>query len=340
MRGSYFHIGPLDEAWVAELRSHLASQGLDPQRFVYRGLVPSLWAELQQLDAACYLGSAPVGGGRAAVEAQGCGYPLVFFNGQEQGSLLANYGLYADQELGWGDVLDLANNPAGWGAVDHPEWGKFTLGKTNPNISTSGLAATVGAFYAATGRSSDLSSKDLKDKKILKFVGDVEKSVVHYGDTTLTFLSNLQRASEEGQGMTHVSAAAVERGSEHPLAHAIVAEALDVFGAASGLGAAGQWGRIGTGVAINETSTGWQTVRLAQPVPISANTTYIVSYHAPKGRYSITRPFFTSAYTRSPLVGPASSTSAPNGVYAYSTGPVMPTKTYASTNYFVDVVFE
>jgi hypothetical protein len=106
--GNFFHIGPLDESWVVELRQYLSAQGLDPQRFVHRGLVPSLWAELQQLDAACYLGSAPVGGGRAAIEAQGCGYPLVFFNGQEEGSLLANYGLYAQQGLGWGTLEALA----------------------------------------------------------------------------------------------------------------------------------------------------------------------------------------------------------------------------------------
>ena len=60
-----------------------------------------MWQALQGLDAACYLGSAPVGGGRAAIEAQGCGYPLVFFNGHAEDSLLANFTLYANQELGW-----------------------------------------------------------------------------------------------------------------------------------------------------------------------------------------------------------------------------------------------
>src|SRR5439155_13932982 len=102
--------------------------------------------------------------------------------------------------IGWGDVLKLANDPRGWAAKGHPEWGSFKLGKTNPNISTSGLAATVGAFVAATGRSSDLTERDLKDPKVRTFVRDVERSVVHYGDTTLTFLSNLQRADDAGSG--------------------------------------------------------------------------------------------------------------------------------------------
>lgn len=115
--------------------------------------------------------------------------------------------------LGWSDVLDLAKNPDGWKSVGHPEWGQFTLGKTNPTVSTSGLAATVGAFVAATGRSSDLTAKDLSDPKVRAYVSAVERSVVHYGDTTLTFLSNLQQAADAGQPMTYVSAVAVEEKS-------------------------------------------------------------------------------------------------------------------------------
>lgn len=116
-------------------------------------------------------------------------------------------------KIGWGDVLTLANDPRGWAAKGHPEWGRFKLGKTNPNLSTSGLAATVGAFVAATGRSSDLTDRDLTDPKVRTFVKDVEGSVVHYGDTTLTFLSNLQRADDAGAGLGYVSAVAVEEKS-------------------------------------------------------------------------------------------------------------------------------
>ena len=36
----------------------------------------------------------------------------------------------------------LANDPQGWAAFGHPEWGPFRLGKTNPNFSTSGLNVT------------------------------------------------------------------------------------------------------------------------------------------------------------------------------------------------------
>jgi Ca-activated chloride channel family protein len=116
-------------------------------------------------------------------------------------------------QIGWSDVLSLATNPQGWASKGHPEWGKFVLGKTNPNLSTSGLAATIGAFVAATGTSSDLKASDLKDPKIRSFVSGVESSVVHYGDTTLTYLQNLQRADDAGAALGYVSAVAVEEKS-------------------------------------------------------------------------------------------------------------------------------
>jgi Ca-activated chloride channel family protein len=115
--------------------------------------------------------------------------------------------------LGWSDVLSLVEDPRGWAALGHPEWGRFTLGKTNPNLSTSGLAATVGSFVAATGKSSDLTERDLADPKVRRFVQTVERSVVHYGDTTLTYLSNLQRADDRGTSLGYVSAVAVEEKS-------------------------------------------------------------------------------------------------------------------------------
>lgn len=115
--------------------------------------------------------------------------------------------------IGWSDLLGLANNPKGWGSVGHPEWGEFRLGKTNPHFSTSGLNATIGTYFAATGRSGDLSADDLADPKVVAFAKGVESSVVHYGDTTLTFLSNLAAADAKGKGLSYISAVAVEEKS-------------------------------------------------------------------------------------------------------------------------------
>ena len=96
---------------------------------------------------------------------------------------------WPDAPIGWADVLALATDPQGWASKGHPEWGKFTLGKTNPNVSTSGLAATIGTLVAATGTSSDLTQAALQKPEVQQYLKDVESSVVHYGDTTLTYLS-------------------------------------------------------------------------------------------------------------------------------------------------------
>jgi Ca-activated chloride channel family protein len=120
---------------------------------------------------------------------------------------------WPDAKLGWADLLRLADDPAGWGAKGHPEWGAFKLGKTNPNISTTGLSATVGMFVAATGTSSDLTLETLKDPHVREFVAGVERSVAHYGDTALTFLTNLQTADDAGAALGYVGAVAVEEKS-------------------------------------------------------------------------------------------------------------------------------
>jgi len=114
------------------------------------------------------------------------------------------------REIGWSDVLQLASDPSGWGSRGHAEWGDFRLAKTNPNISTSGLHALIGTYFAATGRSSDLTSADLTDPRVIAFVKGVESGVVHYGDTVSTFVRHLRTADEKGAALSYVSAIAIE----------------------------------------------------------------------------------------------------------------------------------
>jgi Ca-activated chloride channel family protein len=119
---------------------------------------------------------------------------------------------WPNKPLGWGDVYKLAQDPKGWASVGQ-RYGAFTLGKTNPNYSTSGLHATIGTYVAATGTSSDLTLTNLRDPKVQAYAQAVERAVVHYGDTTLTFLTNLQKADDRGQGLSYISAVAVEEKS-------------------------------------------------------------------------------------------------------------------------------
>jgi Ca-activated chloride channel homolog len=120
---------------------------------------------------------------------------------------------WPSKPLGWSDLFRLATDPRGWGSVGHPEWGRFTLGKTNPHLSTSGLNATIASFFAATGLSSDLSVARVRSPRAQQFVRQIESSVVHYGDTTLTFLSNMAKADAAGKGLSYVSAVTVEEKS-------------------------------------------------------------------------------------------------------------------------------
>jgi Ca-activated chloride channel family protein len=120
---------------------------------------------------------------------------------------------YPGTPVGWEDILKLAQSKDGWAAYGHPEWGPFRLGKTNPNFSTSGLSALIAQAYAATGKTTGLSSEDLDNPRTEAFAKGVESAVVHYGDITGTFLNNWYRTDRQGTSLTYASAVAVEEKS-------------------------------------------------------------------------------------------------------------------------------
>ncbi len=41
---------------------------------------------------------------------------------------------WPEAEIGWADILALAQIPEGWGAFGHPEWGDFRLGQDQPQL--------------------------------------------------------------------------------------------------------------------------------------------------------------------------------------------------------------
>jgi hypothetical protein len=107
LNGKFFHIGEIDADWVSEIRTHLFNVGIAPERFIALGQVQSVWETLKNLDAHIYVGSAPIGGGRAAIEAQGCGYPVTFFRVLDQGPAIASDSLYASKHVGWFNLAEL-----------------------------------------------------------------------------------------------------------------------------------------------------------------------------------------------------------------------------------------
>ena len=90
-----------------------------------------------------------------------------------------------------------------------------------------------------------------------------------------------------------------------------------------------------------ETDSGWQTVALTTPIAITADATYVVSYHAPDGHYAVDQQYFESAGVDNvPLHALADGVDGPNGVFRYGAGGIFPTNSFDASNYWVDVVIQ
>lgn len=112
----------------------------------------------------------------------------------------------------------------------------------------------------------------------------------------------------------------------------------------TGTHTANLWSSTGTLLAsalyVNETATGWQQVNFSSPVPVTANTLYVASYHTTSGNYAADNGYFASAgVDNAPLHAPSASAPGGNGVYAYGAS-AFPSQTYQATNYWVDAVFK
>ena len=91
----------------------------------------------------------------------------------------------------------------------------------------------------------------------------------------------------------------------------------------------------------NETTSGWQQVLFAQPVPVQAHTVYIASYYAPVGRYAADPGYFRDReVVNSPLRLPSQGAINGNGVIGQG-GHYLPLdpSPQNDTNYWVDVIF-
>jgi Domain of unknown function (DUF4082)/Bacterial Ig-like domain len=91
---------------------------------------------------------------------------------------------------------------------------------------------------------------------------------------------------------------------------------------------------LASGTFSGESASGWQELAFASPVAISANTTYVVSYHTDAGHYAITSNGLAAPVTNGPLTALAS-----GGVYAYGANNAFPSTSFNASNYWVDVVY-
>ena len=91
---------------------------------------------------------------------------------------------WPDKPIGWDDIFKVAMDPGGWGSHGHPEWGPFRFGHGHPDFSTSAMLSVVSSIYAAAGKTSGLTAEDLKDPRVIERVGALERSIVHYGESS------------------------------------------------------------------------------------------------------------------------------------------------------------
>jgi Domain of unknown function (DUF4082) len=84
-----------------------------------------------------------------------------------------------------------------------------------------------------------------------------------------------------------------------------------------------------------ETASGWQQANFSSPISIQANTTYVISYLAPRGNYAVDQNYSWSTLNARPLRVSGSSP----GVFAYGSDARFPNGTWNRSNYWVEPVF-
>jgi Ca-activated chloride channel homolog len=107
--------------------------------------------------------------------------------------------------IGFAQILDLATSKRGWAAYGLPTFGKFKLGHTNPDFSTSGLSFVAAEYYTSTGKKEGLTVGDIDRPKVRERVRRVQQSIIHYGDTGSFFVDQLK-----ARGPGYISAVAME----------------------------------------------------------------------------------------------------------------------------------
>ncbi|MFE2753112.1 DUF4082 domain-containing protein [Actinosynnema sp. NPDC059335] len=96
---------------------------------------------------------------------------------------------------------------------------------------------------------------------------------------------------------------------------------------------------LATGTFLGETASGWQRMTFAEPVPVTAGTTYLAWYTTSQGRQSETPGYFASGGVTTPRLTAPGGPDTPNGMFGRIQGfPDFP-RTATSHNYWVDVVF-
>jgi lysophospholipase L1-like esterase/fibronectin type 3 domain-containing protein len=97
---------------------------------------------------------------------------------------------------------------------------------------------------------------------------------------------------------------------------------------------------LANGTVTNETSSGWQEVVFATPVPVQANALYFATYYAPFGRYAADPAYFRDReIVHSPVRLPSQGSIDGNGFIREGSPGLPQPSPQGDTNYWVDVAF-
>lgn len=88
------------------------------------------------------------------------------------------------KRIGWAELLEIVNSPRGWARFGYPQWGAFKFGHTHPEFSNSGMITLCAEAYAGVGKVRGLTLEDVEALRQRRYIESIERSVVHYGNST------------------------------------------------------------------------------------------------------------------------------------------------------------
>lgn len=130
--------------------------------------------------------------------------PLVLAMPEEMAAVF----LAKHPDPGWDDLLALATAPGGWASLGKPEWGEFALGRDHPELSSSGLGASIATFHAGSiaKKYPGITAESVGNADVLDFVRGVESSVARYSKDAAEFVDTLLAEDKKKLPVPFVSA--------------------------------------------------------------------------------------------------------------------------------------
>lgn len=160
---------------------------------------PTLWSPADSLVLSLGAADYTTKTGQLLVAAEGTSdapaplviTPLVLVAWEDRGDALLKAG---NGKLSWHTLHDALASNRGWPAAGgKAEWGFVKLGHTDPTRSNSGLQALLSMTYEYYDKTSGLTVAELLDPKYQRWIGEIERGVSKFENSTGTFMTDMIR---------------------------------------------------------------------------------------------------------------------------------------------------